>query len=326
VLEGTTKRFLKELDEIENEFLVAVEQDLADSALPRSNLPKLVGKDAFVKHFRKEADRFEGRMNKHLRESAAQGLGSFIASEIASRVAARVALAAAARLGVSGAILSSSAATTVATFGLSVVAGIAVDYLLDVVLEALGYDPAGEVASQLNDGLDKLESSLLTPSKEHAMVISALVEAAEEDTDDGVKESCVGALREILASGTVGLPAALWAAGNDRQTALVAALEPMVVGASGPKAKKVEQWGNRATHAGQYTPAEARRTADRLLNGLTGPDVERVRAGLKRRDRGARIDAARAAVLLFGYTGPDPKPEGRTIVPPAGPRGVPSSR
>ncbi len=294
-LERATKAYLKEVDAIENELLVAVEADLAD--LPRGAIPGLTGAQPFAKQFRVTAERHDALMKKNLQETVGREAAVLVVGEIASRVAVRVATAAAARLGLSAAVLGGSLGASAATVGASLVFGIAADYLLDAVLEALGYDPAGEIADQMRDGLDKLSDSLLIAGEEQAKVMAGLRLRADKDPDPAVRRACCQAMREILGSGTMGLPVTLYAAGIERGMVWHAALERLVRGTSGFEdllTRLEKEWASL-----RGRPAmEAKLKAAALLEDWTNPGA----ASVLRRLQGTpteRINAAKAAVLLF---------------------------
>ena len=63
-------------------------------------------------------------------------------------------------MGVEAGLLGTGAASCVATVGLGMIIAIIIDYIIDAIFKAVGYDPAANIAGQVDSSLDKMEKAL----------------------------------------------------------------------------------------------------------------------------------------------------------------------
>jgi hypothetical protein len=154
--------YASELTGIENETLLAIRADLSDSALTQSApLPALRSDDAFRQAVAAMMAKVLAIATNDVTVTAGRELASFIASDIATNITIEILSVVAARLGIEAGILGSGVASSAATLGIGLVAAILADQLLDWVLNAAGYDPAGAIAAKVCESLDGVEALLL---------------------------------------------------------------------------------------------------------------------------------------------------------------------
>ncbi len=162
LVEATVASYLSELEKIDNETLVAIRADLSDSELATSELGSVLSSDqSFRQAYARVVEAVVPVVERDMKLTGGREAAAFVGSEIGVAIASRILTAVAARLGVSGGILTTGAASGVATLGAGLVAAFVVDMALDWVLKKAGYDPAGDIASKVNETLDKVESLLV---------------------------------------------------------------------------------------------------------------------------------------------------------------------
>jgi hypothetical protein len=141
VLRSAMVAFLQDVQGIENDLLVNIRADLADSDLPE--LRSLVSTDAgFREQFLKSLDFATNVVSSDLKVVVGREIVAWVASDLATSILLSSAGEIATRLGVSGAAIGSS---WVATLGVGIAAGIVIDAMLDWILHAVGYDPVLQV-------------------------------------------------------------------------------------------------------------------------------------------------------------------------------------
>ena len=85
-------------------------------------------------------------MERLLARNVGETAATFLASEIATQIVLRVGAGAAQQLGISFGVLGTGAAYSLSTLGVSFVAGVIVDYLLDFIYAQHGKRHAGYIA------------------------------------------------------------------------------------------------------------------------------------------------------------------------------------
>ncbi len=139
-IQRSIEESLKDLDGIENELAVAVRQELLGRSLSPDEMP--LAADEFRKATRRiiEASQWD----------AAKAAGQLVVSEIVSTIGTQIFI----RLGVSSAILATSAANSWWSFGSSVLIGLVVDSVWEWY-----DDPAGDIEREMITALDNLSSN-----------------------------------------------------------------------------------------------------------------------------------------------------------------------
>jgi hypothetical protein len=146
---------------LENELLVTLRQDLADSELPGGAPLLPESQEAFRREYDHMGQAVLPTLNRDLGATAGKGLANLVAGELGAAIALRVTTACATRLGVSAGILGSGAYSATVTLGAGLVAGLVIDRALDAFLRSRGYDPEGDIARSLDDTLDRLCALIL---------------------------------------------------------------------------------------------------------------------------------------------------------------------
>lgn len=161
-LEGAVKGYVSDLDAIENQMLVQLRADLADSELGRGGKLPVLSSDAA---FREEYQRLAGSVTETLKRDAGMEVGrqvaGFVVMDAATPVVISIVEFVGAELGVEAGILGTGAASGVATLGVGLIVGIIADKLIAWVLKEAGYDPEAEIAAKVRESLDNVESLMI---------------------------------------------------------------------------------------------------------------------------------------------------------------------
>ena len=162
VVKSIVTAYLSELEGQENELLVAIRADLGDEDLPGvRDLAALRSDEAFQGEYRKMLTDVIPVVGRELLITVGREAVVWVGADIATAVTTRVASAAASRLGVSGGILGTGAATGVETLGIGLVAGFVVDAVVDWVMRSCwGHDPEGDIARHAGAALDNIQQAL----------------------------------------------------------------------------------------------------------------------------------------------------------------------
>ncbi|AWM40136.1 hypothetical protein GobsT_14330 [Gemmata obscuriglobus] len=156
-IEGAVRGYLLDIEGIEAEMLVRLRADLATGG---AGLPHLGTDEAFAQEYQ----RLLTAVATDLQTDLGLDVARLVAGEVVSRVASQALTAAATQMGISLTVMGSS---TAATLGVGAVVGIIADYIVGLVLEALGYDAAGEVQNRVEASLNKVQTALL---QEHSFL------------------------------------------------------------------------------------------------------------------------------------------------------------
>lgn len=213
--------------ERENALLVRLRADLAD--LPDGAIPALAGDASFRDAYAALAREVEAAIAGGVEVATGREAASLIGGEIAATVALRALAAAGAKLGVSGAVLSGGAASAWASFGVGLVAAIVVDLGIDWTIRQAGHDPEGQIAAQVGETLDHVESLLIEGDREALDVYRKLRQMARADPSEAVRARAAAAAERIEAGGRMhGLRAELTRLAQERSTVRREALRQLI--------------------------------------------------------------------------------------------------
>ena len=161
-LEGVIKGYISDLDSIENQLLVQLRADLADSELGRGGkLPVLSSDEAFREEYRRMAGSIMETLKRDAGMEVGRQVAGFVVMDAATPVVIHIVEFVAAELGIEAGILGTGAASGVATLGVGLLVGIIADKLIAWVLKEAGYDPAEEIAAKVRASLDNVESLMI---------------------------------------------------------------------------------------------------------------------------------------------------------------------
>ena len=161
--------YLQHVRSIEGQMLVNLRMDIAD--LPSTQPLATV-----------DAAQLEAHVNAAI-TNAMGATGTDLQADLANQIVAVVVgealTSAAIRLGLSGGILGTGAASSWATVGISVVVCLIVDYIVSWVWDWWA-DPQGELAAQLNQKLDELQCAILDGSGSQPGLRDRLAKLAQD--------------------------------------------------------------------------------------------------------------------------------------------------
>ena len=120
----------------------------------------------------------------------------------------RTLAAVATRLGLSGAILGTGAASSWATAGAGVVIGIVVDLLLDWIIGWF-YDPVDDIAGKVAASLDDVKHSITAGDPEAWQVHDGVKQMAADHSEPEISAKAAEVLANIERGGALGLTYAL---------------------------------------------------------------------------------------------------------------------
>jgi len=206
LMESVITAHLSELEGEENALLVAIRADLSEQDLPALKaLSALKSDEAFCEQYRKLLDQVAPIVSRDMKVTIGREAVIWVGSDIAAVVTVRVASAVAVRLGVSGGILGTGAASGVATLGVGVAVGFVVDGAADWVMRKAGYDPSGEIAGKVSDALIGIEKLLLDGDPGAYQTYQKLLHLQDRDPVYFVRDECRRAANSIDAGGALGL-------------------------------------------------------------------------------------------------------------------------
>ena len=161
-LEGAIKGYISDLDTIENQLLVQLRADLADSELGRGGkLPSLSSDEAFRSEYQRMAGGVTGTLQRDAGMEVGRQVAGFVVMDAATPVVINIVEFVAAELGIEAGILGTGAASGVATLGIGLIVGIIADQMIAWVLKEAGYDPVEEISAKVRASLDNVESLMI---------------------------------------------------------------------------------------------------------------------------------------------------------------------
>lgn len=157
-VENVVTGYMNSVSAIENELLVDIGADLAD--LQSVETESFASDETLRRDFERLSQELTARIARELKIDAAEELGKGLAAGVAAKFAVEIMASLATRLGVTSGLLAAGTVSSVATFGLSIVAAIVVEMTLDWLI-SLVYDPEGAVADKVNAFLDQVVASVI---------------------------------------------------------------------------------------------------------------------------------------------------------------------
>jgi hypothetical protein len=159
-MESAVRAYLADLEGVESEMLVLLRADLESIGGSESLSPDLRSDEAFRREYRKLADQVGGEMKMDFGVTVGREVGLLVASELATQAALQACRTVAAEMGVEGGLLGAGAVSSLETLGVGLVIAVILDYVIDAVFKAAGYDPAAKIAAQVRESLDEMEAAL----------------------------------------------------------------------------------------------------------------------------------------------------------------------
>jgi hypothetical protein len=206
LLEQAADEYAQQLKAIENEFLVRVRADLAD--LPAVALPAFSNEKTLQTKFSSIFETVVAEIDHNLSIDVGHGVISFAVGEVVALVVTKTLTAIATRMGISGAIIGTGAASSWATFGAGIVIGIAVDFLLDWMIGWF-HDPVGDLAKKVSTSLDEVSRSITTGDPDAWQVRNRVEILASSHPDPKLRKKAKAVLESIEKGGALGLKHAL---------------------------------------------------------------------------------------------------------------------
>jgi hypothetical protein len=193
------RSYLAELENIDDDLLVRLRADLADEELPRTVIPALRSDQAWRGHYRELSKRVAGDLRTDLAVVAGRELFLWPASGVVTELTLRAGGAAASRLGLSGTILATGAASTWRTLGVGLVVAIVLDAVVSRIIRAAGYDAEEKVAERVAQTLLELGRTITDGDPEARATLEKLRAMLRDDPDAEVRTACSEAIRSIEA-------------------------------------------------------------------------------------------------------------------------------
>jgi hypothetical protein len=161
-MEASVRAYMDDIEGFESEMLVKLRADLANPDRIDERLSEhMRSDDAFRQEYRKLADQMMAELKAGLAVTVGREVVVMVASTEATNIAMQAARAAATNMGISGGVLSTGAASTVATVGVGIVIAIIIDRIVDEILKLLGMDPSTNIEKLVCESIDKLEEALI---------------------------------------------------------------------------------------------------------------------------------------------------------------------
>lgn len=162
------EQYTNEVENIENQMLVAIRADIAD--LPDHHLASLMDSQSLDEQIQAAFNQAIASTQNGLQGDAA----ALIASQIAQKLLTRIAV----RLGASASILSVGAAGAPISMGLSLLAGVILDQIVSYVWDWWA-DPTGQLSTQFQSKLDQIRSLVVDGDSEVQGLKQQLVDLSE---------------------------------------------------------------------------------------------------------------------------------------------------
>jgi hypothetical protein len=202
VLASALAGYLTDIQGLENQMLVEIRADLGDDQLLQGNAPELQSNEAFQEEYRRLAEQVLPAVTADLNVTITREIGTFIASEMVAQTLGR---GLASRVAMSAGVFGALGRHGMVTFGVGVAAGFVIDWLVDWLLRLGGYDPAAQVAGQVEQALDRLEKQMIDGDPGVIATYQQLRQQERDDPSFQVQLQCHLEADQIEQSGTLGL-------------------------------------------------------------------------------------------------------------------------
>ncbi len=151
VLTSALTGYFEDVRGLENELLVKVRADLADSELAELQADGIFGSDAILRQAVSGVLEAAAKsMADDLKVVVGREVVTWVAIDIATQVTIQAAAQIGGRLGLSTAVLTTGASSVVVTIGVGVAAAFIIDAMIDWILKSVGYDPVAELAEDID--------------------------------------------------------------------------------------------------------------------------------------------------------------------------------
>lgn len=150
-VEGAVRGYLLDVEGIEAEMLVKLRADLAGFG---DTLPHLETDDAFTHEYR----RLLASVANDLRVDLGVNVAGVVVGEVISTLATQAAAAAAAEVGVTMTVFGSA---TAASMGVGVIASLVANFIVEQVLDLLGYNAAAEIEKAVHQSVWNMWDAML---------------------------------------------------------------------------------------------------------------------------------------------------------------------
>jgi hypothetical protein len=193
--------FVAELDAIEADMLLRLRADLADDELPiAAALPALRSEQLFRGRYQELSARVAQDLRADLAYVAGrEALSWTVLPQLVNALTQKALTAVALRLGYSAAALSSSTTFSAVTLGASLVAFFVLDYAIDQIVKAAGYDAEEKVAARVGELLSELGVTLTDGDPQARATLTKLQNMQRRDPDPEVRAACAEAIKSIEA-------------------------------------------------------------------------------------------------------------------------------
>ncbi len=206
VLAAAVTGYMSDLDGLENELLVQLRADLADSDLGRGKLrTHLESDEAFRREYWRLSATLLPALVKDLHITASREVLALIAMDIGTQLTMQVGVGVAAELGLDASILTTGFVGGAATLGVGLVVSLVVDAVIDWVLKKLGHDPEAEIARHVRTAVKQLGNRLLDGEAPVHQVYGKLQQLSRDDWDSSVRNASGRAAERIERGGRLGL-------------------------------------------------------------------------------------------------------------------------
>jgi len=158
VLASAIEGYLTDIQGLENDALVQIRADIAQDELFKAIKPELQSDQAFRDEYQRLAEELLPKLAEDLKVGVAGQIITFIGSEVVAQPLSR---GLAARVGLSGSGFWSAVGRSGVTIAVGVVAWLAIESVIDWLLNLFGYGPAAELATKVGSSLDRMASQLI---------------------------------------------------------------------------------------------------------------------------------------------------------------------
>ena len=206
LIKSVVAGYISELQGIENDMLVQIRADLSDSDLWCFESGAMLRTDeSFRKEYGHSLESVAVTVSRDVMVQVGREAVTWVGADIATSITVSLAAGLAERLGISAGILGTVAASGAATLGVGIAAGFVLDALLDSVMKAWGYDPAGDIADKIDATLDLFRDYLLDGDPQAVEADEKLRRLQTQDLFPFVRDECGRAADLMQTSGRLGL-------------------------------------------------------------------------------------------------------------------------